>query len=92
MEDNQSITEEGGKFKVITRRPDEMAYADYKTYMRAQKKAIKRYLKGSLFHLSKLHPTQTVLSMLAEEEYKDMRILLTRGLTYIKPKNEDTKE
>lgn len=91
MEDNQSITNEKGEFNIITRKPDGMPYDDYKTYMKAQKKAIKKYLKGNLIHLSKLYPTTNVLALLAEPEYKDMVILLTKGQTYIKPKDEDTK-
>ena len=86
-----SITNEDGTFKIITNRPEDMAYADYKTYMRAQKKAIKKYLRGHVVHLSKLYPTTDVLKLLSEKEYSGMAILLTKGNTYIKPKEDDNK-
>lgn len=87
MNEDQSITNQEGQFKIITARPEGMKYEDYKTYMRAQKKAIKQYLKGRLVHLSKLYPSPKVLALLKEEEYKDLAILLHKGNTYVKPKD-----
>lgn len=83
-------TKELESFEIMTRRPEGMAYEDYKTYMRAQKKAIKKYLKGRLFHLSKLHPTKEVMNLLQEEEYKEMSSLLFKGRTYVKPKENES--
>lgn len=92
IDDSLSITNKEGDFEILTKRPEGMEYADYKAYMRAQKRAIKKYLKGTVVHLAKLYPTPDVLRMLAEEEYSELAILLTKGHTYIKPKEDDASK
>ncbi len=78
--------------ELITKRPDDMDFDDYKLYMKIQKKGLKKYLKGRNVWISKLHPTPEILEAVAEEEYKEFAQLLTRGATYIKPiKDDDTR-
>jgi hypothetical protein len=87
-----SLTNQDGSFKIITKRPESMSYEDYKIYMRAQKKAIKKYLKGTMVHLSKLYPTPKIMQLLQEKEYQEMAILLHKGRTYIKPEDNDSNQ
>ena len=91
MEEQLEPQEENRSFEIITSRPEGMPYEDYKVYRKAQKKAIKKYLKGTIVHLSKLYPTTKVLQMLAEKEYESLIPLLTKGVTYIKPKDNESK-
>lgn len=73
-------------FNIITKRPDDMPYDDYKTYIKVQKKAIKKHLKGNYVWISRLYPTANILELVGTDEYKAMAPLLLKGATYIKPK------
>jgi len=75
-------------FNIITERPEDMPYEDYKVYMRIQTKAIKNYLKGKYIWISRLRPTKNILDLVGREEYKDFAHLMIKGATYVKPKNK----
>jgi hypothetical protein len=83
---------------ILTARPEGMDYDEYKARMRAQKKVIKQYLKGEMFHVSKLYPHPEILKQLGVTEgmgYNDIfmtamktgdanMMLLVKGRTYEK--------
>ena len=37
---------------ILTKRPKEMSFGDYKNHLKSQKKYIKNYLKGTIYYLS----------------------------------------
>ena len=70
----------------ITERPEDMSYEDYKTYRKAQDKALKQYKKGRLVWLSKLYPTQEVLQELVKNNWQgedSLGRLLNKGETFV---------
>jgi len=85
---------------IITSRPEGMEWGAYKGLMKAQKKLIKKYLRGRVFHLSKLYPSQVVMQELgipmnatkaeilvaSQTPGKEVAILLLKGYTYEKSK------
>ena len=54
-------------FEILTSRPKDMPFEDYKTFLKIQKKMLKKRKKGKLVWLSKLEPTPMVLQQLAED-------------------------
>lgn len=86
---------------ILTSRPKDMEYDEYKARMRAQKKIIKQYLKGEMVHLSKLYPHQAILDKFklphnptkqdiidkAVETQDSTIILLLTGNTYRRDKD-----
>ena len=72
--------------ELITARKEDMSYEDYKTYLKAQDKALKQYKKGRLVWLSKLYPTQEVLQELVKNNWQgedSLGRLLNKGETFV---------
>jgi len=71
--------------ELITARPEDMSYEDYKTYQKAQDRAFKQYKNGRLAWLSKLYPTQEVLQELVKNNWQgedSLGRLLNKGETF----------
>jgi len=72
--------------ELITSRPEGMSYEDYKTYLKAQNKALKYYKKGKVAWLSKLYPTHEVLQELVKNDWQgenSLGRLLNKGETFV---------
>ena len=76
-------------FNIITERPDDMSFEDYKKLRKLQQLLVKNKLKGKLVWLSKLKDTPAVRKFLKEEKLDDAEkfaSLLEKGITYRKDK------
>lgn len=80
--------------QLITERPEDMSYEDYKIYCKAQKKALKQYRKGRIVWLSKLYPTPEVMQELAKNNWlssDSVGRLLEKGETFVGNTKKDLK-
>lgn len=77
-------------FNIITKRPEDMSFEDYKKLRKLQKILLKKKLKGKLVWLSKIKDTPAVRQFLKEEKLDDadkFASLLEKGVTYKKEKS-----
>jgi len=74
------------EIKILNERPEDMSFADYKSFLRIQKKLIKHHRKGKLAFLAKLYPTKAILEELKESKLENsVGQLIFKGTTYRKP-------
>jgi hypothetical protein len=79
---------------IITERPKDMSYEDYRTYRKAQEKALKQYRKGKVVWLSKLYPTPEVMQELNKNNWlssNSVGRLLEKGETFVGNTKKDLK-
>lgn len=68
--------------RIITKRPDDMSFEDYKTFLKIQNKVLRHYKKGKVVHLAKLYPTERVLAELAKMGDTELLRLIQEGRTF----------
>lgn len=70
--------------ELLTKRPEELPFEQYKALMKIQKKLIKKYKKGKLVWLSKLEATPAVLNQLYQDNMmQSLGGLLKKGETFV---------
>lgn len=75
------------EINILTQRPEDMPYEQYKLQRTIQKKFLKHYLKGKVVFLSKLYPSQEVIKELTESKMLEtVGQLMFKGTSYRKEK------